>query len=226
MLLLYGGAAPPLNAEEGTSINRNDQGAGRLVIFGASYAKGWTPETLAGYQVVTKGVSGEQAHEMLARFDTDVVGLSPAAVIIWGFINGFHRTPQSGWDQQQGMIRSSFKEMVANARLHEIEVILATEVTIRGRDSFKEGVMTLAGRLLGKRGYQDFINEQVMATNSWLREYAAREELQLLDLQPLISDERGARIKKYATPDGSHISDEAYEKFTQYAEETLRSAEE
>jgi lysophospholipase L1-like esterase len=222
LLFFNSGALSPVKAGEGTYMDRNGNGAARLVIIGASYAKGWTPGTLAGHRVVTKGVSGEQAHEMLARFETDVIALSPAAVIIWGFINGFHRTPPSGWDGQMKTIRSSFEAMVARAREHGIEPILATEVTIRGPRSLKNDVMTLAGRLLGKKSYQDLINEQVQATNEWLREYAAREGLQLLDLQPLVSDGRGVRMKMYATDDGSHISAMAYDRFTDYAENTLK----
>ncbi|MCP9462685.1 MAG: hypothetical protein NNA24_11645, partial [Nitrospira sp.] len=62
-----------------------------LVIIGASYAKGLGQHELAGYQVINKGINGEQSFEMLARFETDVVGLKPNAVLIWGFINDIFR---------------------------------------------------------------------------------------------------------------------------------------
>lgn len=74
----------------GTNVNART--GDTVVVIGASYARGWKPESLWGANVVNKGASGEQTHEMLARFDDDVLALEPQMVIIWGFINDIYRS--------------------------------------------------------------------------------------------------------------------------------------
>ena len=64
-----------------------------LVITGASYAADWKSPQLPGYTVVNKGKGGDETKQVLARFDADVLALKPAAVLIWGHINNYHRAP-------------------------------------------------------------------------------------------------------------------------------------
>jgi len=74
---------------------------------------------------------------------------------------------------------------------------------------------------MGKKSYQDYINQHVLDVNQWIRDYAKQNGLLLLDLQPVISDDKGWRKKEYATKDGSHISEKGYEKLTEYATRVL-----
>ena len=64
-----------------------------LVITGASYAADWKSPQLPGFTVVNKGKSGDETKQVLARFDAEVLALKPAAVLIWGHINNYHRAP-------------------------------------------------------------------------------------------------------------------------------------
>ena len=49
------------------------------------------------------------------------------------------------------------------------------------------------------------------------------DRIPLLDFQPLIADEKGFRKKEFATEDGTHISEAAYEKLTNHAKEVFSS---
>ena len=83
------------------------------------------------------------------------------------------------------------------------------------------GKMGWIGTLLGKKSYQDYVNQHLLETNKWLKNYAMNQNQLLLDLQPVISDENGRREKEYAVKDGSHIYQKGYEKLTEYAQGVL-----
>lgn len=190
-----------------------------VVVIGASYAGGWKPRNpVAGYQVINKGVDGQQSFEMLARFETDVVAHKPDAVIIWGFINDVFRNDRNRMEETLKHTRESLAAMVESARKAGIRPILATEVTIRGKAGFGEAVSALVGSLLGKESYQDYINGQVMQTNRWIKELAAHEGIVLLDYEAVLGDRSGVRKQEFAEADGSHISDAGYLAITEYTE--------
>jgi lysophospholipase L1-like esterase len=186
-----------------------------LVIFGASYARGWKPPALAGMPVVNLGVSGQQSFEMLDRFDRDVTPTGARAVVIWGFINDIFRGQNQ--DEAAIKVRNSYTEMIARARAHGIEPILATEVTIRPSDSWGETIAGLVGWALGKESYQDRINRHVLAVNAWLKDLARKERLLLLDFHSATSDEQGRRRPEFIDKDGSHITQAGYAALTAYA---------
>lgn len=192
-----------------------------IVIIGASYAKGWQTTSLAGRSVSNYGVGGEETTAMLARFERDVVANRPSAVIIWGFINDIFRSTPEELPGKIEIIKSNLTRMVDIARSAGITPILATEVTMRGKNTFKDTVAGWIGALTGKRGYPEYINGHVQHVNDWLRQYASANKIVLLDLQPVLAEPGGLRRKEYATDDGSHLPPAAYEALTRYAEPLL-----
>jgi lysophospholipase L1-like esterase len=193
-----------------------------IVVIGASYAGGWAPDTpIAGFRIVTKGVSGEESSQLLTRFERDVTALKPGAVVIWGFINDIFRTDQTRLGERLQKTKQDLLSMVELARQAGILPIIATEVTIRGKDGWAEAAASLVGRILGKESYQDYINQHVSEVNRWVREIAVRENILLLDFEVVLADQRGMRRKEFAKPDGSHISPEGYEALTRYADDHL-----
>lgn len=208
-----------------TTMGTARAGSKTIVVIGASYAGGWYPgRPIAGYRMVTKGVSGEQSSQVLARFETDALALKPDAVIIWGFINDVFRSDPARIDQTLARTRESLLAMVESARKAGVVPILATEVTVRGEDRWSEIFATLMGRILGKSSYQDYINGHVTETNRWIREAATREGILLLDLEAVLADRHGVRRKEFSRPDGSHISQRGYEALTRYTEDRLMDA--
>lgn len=223
LVVMLTDASCTIDGHAGDSMNdREDNMLKTLVIIGASYAKGLNPKEVAGYQVVNKGVNGEQSFEMLARFETDVVALKPNAVLIWGFINDIFRGDAAQIDQIVKRTRESTAAMVAMAKKAGITPILATEVTIRGREGWKEAAQELVASVLGKSSYQDYVNKHVRETNQWIREMAAQERIQLLDFEKVLADSRGVRKKAFSKSDGSHISEAGYEALTRHVEERLK----
>lgn len=207
-------SATPLPATESVAVDCSD--ALQVVVLGASYAKGWTAEG-APFRMLNAGREGEESWKMLERFDRDVVQAGATHVILWGFINDIFRSPRQDIDATTERTRRTIQEMVAQARAHSIEPILATEITIRGPKTFTEAAGSWLARLLGRSSYQDFINARVKETNEWIRSLAATDTLQLLDFERVLADADGRRTYQFAADDGSHVSAAGYQALTQYA---------
>ena len=222
---LFASGADPAALRGSTGMSSKDESAKSLVILGASYAGGWPSDRpIAGYRVVNKGVGGQQSFEMLARFESDVIALNPDAVVIWGFINDIFRSDQVKIDQTLSRTRESMRAMVELAKKSGITPILATEVTIRGKEGWREWVEALIGSLLGKSSYQEYVNGHVRETNRWIRDLGAREGILLLDLERVLADQQNVRKREYALPDGSHISAQGYDALIRYSEERLKAS--
>jgi len=201
-----------------------DQDVKTIVVIGASYAGGWNLAGLiAGHSFVNKGIDGQQSFELLARFDSDVLALKPQAVIIWGFINDIFRSDRDRVEETLKRTQESLVAMTRKAKAAGIIPILATEVTIRSKDDWRESIAGVVGGLLRKKSYHEYVNDHVMRTNRWIREIAVREGFQLLDFEVALSDKHGIRRKEFAQADGSHISLQGYETLSKLLESRIRS---
>ena len=194
---------------------------GPVVVLGASYAEGWTPQSVSGRPIVNRGVSGQQSFEMLERFERDVVAARPRAVIIWGFINDIFRTTPQGAEAALARMRESYARMIESSRSNGIEPVLATEVTLRPKDGWTDTVRLWIAWLRGKEPYQDRINRHVHAGNQWLLDAARQKKLLVLDFQAALGDERGRRRREFIADDGSHITPAGYAAITAYAQPIL-----
>lgn len=227
-ILIYTGS---VNGKEGglmatTQISgKPGSGAsgGAIIIMGASYAAGLDLETLMDRQVINKGVGGEQSFESLARFDQEVIAENPAAVILWGFINDIFRSDHEKMDAAVERIKSSYVAMIEKARQNGIAPIVSTEVTMSLQPGFKAWARSLIPRMMGKTSYQEYINGHVMHVNQWLKQYADENGILLLDLQAVLAEGGVMRKTRYAQADGSHISDEGYQRIGEYIRANVRA---
>jgi lysophospholipase L1-like esterase len=193
----------------------------KTVLLGASYAAGWGTPELPGLAIHNSGRGGEETSQMLARFDTDVVAVRPAAVIIWGHINDIFRAPNGDMAAAAKRAMANHETMTDRAQAAGIEPLIATEVTLNERPGFTNSLARLIGRLLGKSSYQSRVSEHVRAVNEFLRELASRRGLRLLDLERAFDDGNGRRRREFSRDDGSHINDAGYAALTAYARMTL-----
>lgn len=185
-----------------------------VVIIGASYAKGWNPAQVGGLKVINQGAGGEQTHEILARFDKDVLAHAPRAVIIWGFINDIFRSSPEELDSKLVRARENMSNMIGKAQSQGIIPILVTEVTLPGNDGWIDQIAAWIGSVRGKKSYRDQVNAHVMEMNQWVRRVAAEKKLAVLDFEKVLADENGRRKGEYTTQDGTHLSPLAYAALT------------
>lgn len=185
-----------------------------IVIIGASYAKGWNPPDIGGLSVINRGAGGEQTHEVLARFDEDVLAQAPRAVIIWGFINDIFRSTPEELDKKLLRSKENLLAMIDKSQSKGIIPILTTEVTLPVGDNWLDQIVAWIGGLRGKKSYQDYINGYVIDMNHWVRRVATERKLTVLDFEKVLADENGRRKIEYTTQDGTHLSPKAYAALT------------
>lgn len=211
----------------GASVQGNVDGTPRkLVILGASYAGSWGTPPLPGYEVVNRGVGGDETSGMRTRFQRDVVAANPDAVLIWGHVNNITKRNVAGaTDEQAAAVknaaRADYVAMLQQARAAGIEVILATEVPRSEPAGLVNEVRGWLGQLLGKESYSSKVNVHVRELNAFVRQLAAREKLLLLDFEQVFAPEGGARKSEYATEDQSHITAAGYQALTDYSVKAL-----
>lgn len=223
-LLLYAGAASSQSSQDGDVHKVNQvSSTATLVLAGASYVGGWKEPSLPGYRVVNRGASGEETHQVLARFERDVIAAKPQAVLIWGHINNVHRAPPGGIEATKEKAKADYREMVRLARENGIEVILATEVTVSEAVGLTNRLVAFINNLRGKQNYTAWVNEHVRDVNAWLRTYAREQGLRLWDFEKVFDDGEGFRKLEYSSEDGTHISPAGYAALTDYAQAQLKS---
>lgn len=188
-----------------------------IALLGASYMAGWKLREVAGHPVVNRATPGNQTHEYVARFDSDIAALRPRAVIIWGIDNDVIRAPRGETEEACRRVQRNLAALVEMARARGIEPILATDLTLRPPARWYEPIAELAGWLRGKEGYQQRINSHVIRLNGCIRELAAAMGTRLLDIYPLTADRRGRRKRVYAKNDGSHLTEAGYRAIETYA---------
>lgn len=206
---------PPV---ENMSLNiQKNETNNKIVLIGASYAEGLKIDEISGKHVINMGIGGQQSFEMLARFKSDVIDLKPEKVIIWGFINDIFRADRKKIQPAISKIKDSYEKMVNFCKNNNVQPILATEVTMASRGGVKEMIVSTIAKVLGKTSYQDYINQHVMEVNGWLRLFAKKNNIMVLDLETLLIEDKSNKRKKiYAKKDGSHISENGYRVITEY----------
>lgn len=209
----------PGNAQSGTMPSDDRP----VVILGASYAASWPIKTIGGRRVINKGVDGNQSFEMAARFGEDVLKENPAQVLLWGFINDIFRSDQDNLADAKKRVLEGYKQMIASAEAHGIEVLVATEVTIREPSGLMNWVTGAIGRTMGKTSYQDTINGHVSELNGQLKELAQSHDITVLDFADLLADSDGRRKREFAIDDGSHLSKQAYESLSAFTMKSLKA---
>ena len=191
------------------------------VVLGASYAASWSIDKLSGRRIINKGVDGNQSHEMSDRFTQDVLLEEPAQVLVWGFINDIFRSEPDNYEATKQRVLDEYLKMIEAAEANSIEVIIATEVTIREPSGFSNWIASIIGRALGKKSYQDMINGHVVELNAQLSYLAQTYGITVLDFQSLLADTDGKRRSEFAIDDGSHLTERAYDVLTKFTKETL-----
>jgi lysophospholipase L1-like esterase len=191
-----------------------------IVLLGHSHVQNWPVKSLAGFRTINRGRSGDHTQDLLDRFERDVVANHPRAVVVWASDNDIMDAPNRDTAAATQLVAANLSKLIQLAKAHSIEPILTTEVTIRPAGYANQ----IAGeilRLLGRTPYEDRINSRIVEGNRWMRGQAQRHHLLLLDFQRALADSSEHRLPQYATPDGIHLTREAYDVITAQAEATL-----
>ena len=139
---------------------------------------------------VNRGVSGQTAPQMLARFQADVIDLKPAMVHIMA---GTNDVAENDGPETDAEIESAIAGMVELARANGIEVVLAS-IPPAADFPWRPGLNPAP---------------RIKRLNAWIKEFAAQRDLVYVDYWSLMATPEGAMKPEFA-PDGVHPNAAGY----------------
>jgi lysophospholipase L1-like esterase len=161
------------------------KGAGDETSQYAHWLMGAHPE----WNVVNQGVNGERSDEILARFDRDVVGLAPAAVVIIAGVN----------DVYQGR---SARQVIE-------------QLTTMYERAKQKGIPIVAGTIIPYNTATPDQNARMREINEWIRQNAADDPgIEFVDTRrAAAATEDPDRL--FESPDGLHPSPAGYRRMAE-----------
>ena len=184
----------------------------RIVLMGDSLTYHWAEDALPALpdvQFVNRGIAGQNSSQMLLRFEDDVIGLAPAAVVILAGTNDlrvYAGDPGAAGPAILARIRRNVTAMTDIAAAHRVKVIVGA-------------LPPILPRLEGHRR-----DPQVLAAaNAWLREFARQRGYAHADFNSVLADERGY-LREPLTTDGLHLDPSAYRLLRPVLAAALREA--
>jgi len=136
-------------------------------------------------EIVNKGIVGELSEQMLARFGSDVIRLTPGVVIILGGSNDL------GWGLAPRDIFRNLSEMYRLSLENQITPIACTVPSIIGYD---EGIPPR------------------IELNGLLQEHCRKIGIRCVDVFRATLDQGTSRLASQYSSDGLHLSSEGYRK--------------
>jgi len=154
------------------------------------------PSDSLSIEIINKGIVGELSEQMLTRFDSDVIRLSPRVVIILGGSNDL------GWGLAPREVLSNLSKMYRLSLENQMTPIACTVPSILGYD---EGISPR------------------IELNRLLQEHCQRMGIRCVDVFRATLDRATTRLALQYSSDGLHLNSEGYRKMgTVIYEEGLR----
>lgn len=158
---------------------------------GLDFVSGWL-----SVEIINKGIVGELSEQMVARFDSDVIQLSPRVVIILGGSNDL------GWGIAPKEILQNLSTMYRLARENQITPIACSVPSILGYD---EGIPPR------------------IVLNRLLQEHCREIGIRCVDVFRATLDKDTNRLALQFSSDGLHLNSDGYRKMgAAIYEEALR----
>jgi lysophospholipase L1-like esterase len=161
----------------------------RVVFFGDSITDIWKlDQSFPDKPYINRGIGGQTTSQMLVRFRQDVVDVQPKAVVILAGTNDIagNTGPISNQD-----IEANLASMAESARAHGVRVIVSSILPVNNYTPEA----------------QDFFAQRpparILALNSWLKDYCAKNDLTYLDYFSAMVDSKGLLQRELAN-DGLH----------------------
>ncbi|WP_423148390.1 SGNH/GDSL hydrolase family protein [Rubrolithibacter danxiaensis] len=183
------------------------KGEERVVFLGSSIFERWTdlmPEFFANKNYINRGISGQISPQLLIRFRQDVIDLKPKAVII---LAGSNDIAGSTGHITTKVIMDNIRSMTELAKFNGIKVIICAYLPVYDYP-WRKGLEPA---------------NKIIALNKAIKEYAAKNDLTLLDYFSPFADEKNGQ-KAELTLDGVHPNAAGYRIMAKVTEEAIARA--
>lgn len=178
----------------------------RVVFFGDSITDIWKlDDSFPGKHYVNRGIGGQTTSQMLVRFRQDVIDLQPKVVVILAGTNDIagNTGPISNQD-----IEANLASMAELAKARGIRMIFASVLPVNNYTP--ESQEFFASRP----------PERILALNSWLKDYCAKDDLTYLDYFGAMVDDKGL-LKRDLANDGLHPNQAGFALMAPLAEKAI-----
>src|SRR5689334_10024470 len=180
----------------------------RVVFMGDSITDGWGKQYgkfFPGKPYINRGISGQTTPQMLIRFRPDVIALKPRAVVI---LAGTNDIAGNTGPSTLEMIEDNLASMVDLAQKNGIKVVLSS-------------VMPVCDYIRNQTTRRP--NDQIVALNKWIKEYADTHGAVYLDYYTPMLDDKGV-LKQELTYDGLHPNSAGYDVMMPLAQKAIDQA--
>jgi Tol biopolymer transport system component/lysophospholipase L1-like esterase len=193
--------------EENARLGPPQPGAQRVVFYGNSITEGWAryfATMFPGKPYIGRGISGQTTPQMLVRFRQDVLGLSPAVVVI---LAGTNDLAGNTGPSTLGMIEDNLASMAELAQANGIRVVLASVLPAYDYP-WRPGLEPA---------------QKIIELNAWMKRYAANHHEVYLDYHSAMVDGRGG-LRQELSGDGVHPNEAGYRIMAPLAEQAIAQA--
>jgi lysophospholipase L1-like esterase len=184
-------------------------GENRVVFLGDSITDYWKlADYFAGKPYINRGIDGQTTPQMLVRFRQDVISLHPAVLIVLAGTNDVAGVTGATRNQD---IEANYASIAEVGRLHHIRVVFAS---LLPANNYTED---------GKESFALRPRERILALNTWLQDYCAKNGLVYLDYFSAMVDSKGM-LRRELSDEGLHPNASGYKLMAPLAEKAIAQA--
>ena len=181
----------------------------RVVFLGDSITDYWKlADYFAGKPYINRGIDGQSTPQMLVRFRQDVILLHPKVLVVLAGTNDIAGV--TGRTRNEDL-EANYASMAELARLHHIRVVFASLLPVNNYSEDAKESFALRPR------------QRIVALNSWLKDYCARNGLVYLDYFSAMVDAKGM-LRKELSDEGLHPNAAGYKIMAPLAEKAIAKA--
>jgi lysophospholipase L1-like esterase len=184
-------------------------GENRVVFLGDSITDYWKlADYFPGKPYINRGIDGQTTPQMLVRFRQDVIDLHPKVLVVLAGTNDVAGVTGPARNEE---IEANYASMPELARLHQIHVVFASLLPV---NNYTEDA---------KDSFARRPRERIMALNSWLKDYCAKNGFVYLDYFSAVVDNKGM-LRRDLSDDGLHPNAAGYKIMAPLAEGAIGKA--
>ena len=183
----------------------------RVVFVGDSITDYWKlADYFPGkpYVVINRGIDGQTTSQMLVRFRQDVIDLNPRVLVVLAGTNDVAGVTGPTRNED---IEANYTSMAELARLHHIRVVFALLLPVNNYTEDAKESFALRPR------------ERILALDTWLKDYCAKNGLVYLDYFSAMVDDKGM-LKRGLSDEGLHPNASGYKIMAPLAEKAIARA--
>lgn len=181
----------------------------RVVFLGDSITDYWKlADYFPGKPYINRGIDGQTTPQMLVRFRQDVIDLHPKVLVVLAGTNDIAGVTGPTRNEE---VEANYASIAELARLHNIRVVFASLLPVNNYTEDAKESFALRPR------------ERILALNTWLKHYCAKNGLVYLDYFSAVVDDKGM-LRRDLSDEGLHPNASGYKTMAPLAEKAIMRA--